>query len=85
MTTIYEKQFWCRDCRRTHVIKLYSTGELNEQEKARFFVDGDVEEQLRKPTVCGGCGRNITAHTDIDIVATNGEWKEICLECFRRG
>jgi hypothetical protein len=85
MTIIYEKKLWCADCRRDHVIKLYSTGELNEHEKARFFVAGDYADQLRKHTVCGSCGCNITPHTDIDIVATNGEWKEICLECFQKG
>jgi len=84
MTIIYEKVAWCADCGRDHVIKLYSTGELNEQEKARFLVGGDYADQFRKHTVCGTCGCNITPHTDIDIVAINGEWKEICLECFQK-
>jgi hypothetical protein len=85
MTTIYERQLWCADCRRPHVIKLYSAAELDEQEKARFFVDGDYADHLRKHTVCGTCGGNITPHSDIDIMATGGEWKEICLECFQKG
>ena len=85
MTIIYEKQIWCADCRRHHVVKLYSPDTLDEREKARFFVPGDYADQLMKHCVCGGCGVNITPHADIDIVAIQGEWKEICLECFRKG
>ena len=85
MSFIYEKQLWCSDCRRNHVIKVYSTAELTPGRTARFFVDGDYSDQLKKHTVCGGCGDNITAHTDIDIVEMGGEWKEICLECFQKG
>jgi len=85
MTTIYEQQIWCGDCRRNHVIKLYSIGALDEWEKARFFAQGEYADQLMKHSVCGGCGGNIIPHRDIDIVADKGEWKEICLECFRKG
>jgi hypothetical protein len=85
MTFIYEKQLWCRDCRRNHVIKLYSTAELTQEQAARFFVEGDYNDQLRKHAACGSCGGNITPHNDIDIVESKGEWKEICLDCFRKG
>ena len=85
MTFISEKQLWCSDCRRNHVIKVYSTAELTLQQTARFFVEGDYRDQLRKRTVCGSCGDNITPHTDVDIVEIKGEWKEICLECFQKG
>jgi len=54
-------------------------------EKTRFLMQGDYADQRRKHSVCGGCGGNITPHADIDIVASNGEWKGICLECFRKG
>ena len=84
MTRIYERQLWCSDCRCNHVVKLYSAGELSEPERERFFVEGDHADQLRKHTVCGSCGGNITPHTDIDIVVIQGEWKEICLECLRK-
>jgi len=84
MTFIYEKQLWCSDCRRSHVIKVYSTAELSPEQAARFFTEGDYNEQVRKHTVCGNCGGNITPHNDIDIVETKGEWKETCLECFRK-
>jgi hypothetical protein len=80
MTFIYEKQLWCSDCRRSH----YSTAELSPEQAARFFTEGDYNEQVRKHTVCGNCGGNITPHNDIDIVETKGEWKETCLECFRK-
>ena len=83
MTFIYEKQLWCRDCRRNHVIKVYATKELSAPQIAHLLVEGDYKDQLRKHTVCGSCGGNITPHTDIDIVETEGQWKEICLECFR--
>jgi hypothetical protein len=85
MTSIYERQLWCSDCRRNHVIKLYSKGELDERDQARLFPDGDYADQLRKHSVCGNCGSNMPPHTDLDIVVTDGEWKEICLECFRKG
>lgn len=85
MTNIYEKQIWCGGCRRNHIVKLYSQSTLNEYEKARFFVPGDYAEHFMKHCVCGGCGGNITPHADIDIVASEGEWKEICLKCFRDG
>jgi hypothetical protein len=85
MTFIYENQLWCSDCRRNHVIKLYSTVELTSEQAARLFVAGDYDDQLKKHTVCGSCGGNITPHNDIDIVEIQGEWKEICLECFRKG
>src|SRR5512147_2531751 len=71
MTFIYEKQLWCRDCRRNHVIKLYSTAELTQEQAARFFVEGDYNDQLRKHAACGSCGGNITPHNDIDIVERN--------------
>jgi len=70
---------------RNHVIKLCSIGALNEWEKTRFLMQGDYADQRRKHSVCGGYGGNITPHADIDIVASNGEWKGICLECFRKG
>ena len=85
MTFIYEKQLWCSDCRRNHVIKIYSTAELTFQETARFFIEGDYRDQLRKHTVCGSCGENLTPHSDVDIIEIRGEWKEICLECFQKG
>jgi len=84
MTFIYENQLWCSGCRRNHVIKLYSTVELTPEQATRLFVEGDYDDQLKKHTVCGSCGGNITPHNDIDIVETEGEWKEICLECFRK-
>ena len=37
MTMIYEKQFWCDDCKRSHTIKLYSIGEADDDDKARLF------------------------------------------------
>jgi hypothetical protein len=40
---------------------------------------------LMRHTVCGNCGCNITPHLDIDIVATNGGWREVCIECLGRG
>ncbi|HEX7232061.1 MAG TPA: hypothetical protein VF452_16795 [Candidatus Binatia bacterium] len=85
MTFIHEKQLWCSDCRRNHVIKVYSPAELTPQRAARFFVEGDYSDQLKKHTVCGSCGDNITPHKDIDILEIGGEWKEICLECFQKG
>jgi hypothetical protein len=65
-------------------VKLYSSVELNEEEKLRFFVDGDYADQLRKRSVCGSGGSNLAPHTDLDILQTRGEWKEICLDCFRK-
>ena len=84
MTIVYERQIWCADCRRNHVMKLYSRGVLDEREKARFFLPGDYADQLMKHSACGGCGGNITPHTDIDIVVNKDEWQEICFECFRK-
>jgi len=83
--TLYEKQCWCADCRRNHVIKLYSRGELNRQEETRFFADAEYADLLMRHTVCRNCGSNITPHVDIDIVALNGEWSEVCIECLRNG
>ena len=57
---------------------------VNPEQATRLFVEGDYDDQLKKHTVCGSCGGNITPHNDIDIVETEGEWKEICLECFRK-
>jgi hypothetical protein len=84
MTMIYEKQFWCGDCQQNHMIKLHSTSELNERDQVFLFFDGDYRDQLRKHTVCGSCDRNITPHTDVDIVSIKGEWREICLDCLRK-
>ena len=85
MTFIYERQFWCEDCKRSHMVKVYSNGELSDGEKSRLFVKNDYGSQLRKHAVCRRCGRNITPHTDIDLVADDGEWREICLDCLRTG
>lgn len=84
MSFIYERHFWCSGCRRNHVLKLYSQREIDDQERAGLFADGDYADQPRRHAVCVHCDRSITPHTDIDMVAVHGEWKEICLDCFRR-
>ena len=83
MTMIYEKQFWCDDCQRSHTIKLHSIGEADDDDKARLFPDGNYADQLRKHTVCASCGGNIIPHTNLDIVSIKGEWKDLCPECVR--
>jgi Zn finger protein HypA/HybF involved in hydrogenase expression len=83
MTLVSEKQFWCEDCKRTHMVKVHSSGELSKADKATFLAEGEYAEQLKKHTVCGTCGGNILPHTDLTIVAIKGEWKEICPECAR--
>jgi hypothetical protein len=83
MAVIWEKQFWCDDCKRTHIIKVYSTSELSDDEKATFFAKGEYCDQLRKHTVCGSCGRNVIPHTDLTVASVRGEWKDLCPECAR--
>lgn len=83
MRTVWEKQFWCDDCKRSHMIRVNSTSELSDDEKAVFFVDGEYADQLRKHSICASCGSNITPHTDLTVVSLRGEWKEICPECAR--
>jgi hypothetical protein len=83
MAVIWEKQFWCDDCKRTHVIKVYSPSELSDDDKAAFFAEGEYCDQLRRHTVCGNCGRNVIPHTDLTVVSLKGEWKDICPECAR--
>ena len=83
MAFLYERQFWCGDCQRSHMIKLYSQVELKPWEKARLFVGAGNGSPRRKHAVCRGCGRALTPHTDVDLVADNGEWTEICLDCLR--
>jgi predicted RNA-binding Zn-ribbon protein involved in translation (DUF1610 family) len=84
MTTVLEKQFWCDDCKRTHIIKVTSTAELSDDDKATLFSDGEYADQLRKHSVCVSCGSNITPHTDLTLVSLRGEWKEICPQCARK-
>jgi hypothetical protein len=83
MTVIWENQFWCDDCKRNHIIKVHSTGELSDDDRAAFFADGEYVDQLRTHTVCGRCGRNIIPHTNLTIVSIEGEWKDVCPECAR--
>ena len=83
MTFIYERQFWCDDCKRSHMIKVYSNRELSGPEKFKLFVDQDYVGQLRKHAACRQCNRSITPHTDIDLLADDGRWSEICLDCLR--
>jgi hypothetical protein len=83
MTTTWEKQFWCGDCQRTHLIKVHSPDELSATEKAALFNEGEYAEQSRTHNVCGICNRNIIPHNDLTIVSSEGEWKEICPACAR--
>jgi predicted RNA-binding Zn-ribbon protein involved in translation (DUF1610 family) len=83
MTIVWEKQFWCDDCGRSHLIKLRSPIELSDSDKAAVFRSGEYSEQLRKHTVCASCGANIVPHNDLTIVSIEGKWKEICPACAR--
>jgi hypothetical protein len=83
MTMIWEKQFWCSDCQRTHLIRVQSPIELSETERAALFSEGDYADQSKRHTVCVRCGTNIIPHNDLTIVSIRGEWKEICPACTR--